>query len=995
MRYAPESLVRVRRHLVVAPTLVLILALASCSSNVGSSLNAPEGLRVVERDGAVDLAWLPVDAREVLGYRVFVAPADPPSASFELAAEVGAATTAASIDGLTNFTPYRFVVRTVGATAVSDPSEAVLGAPFSVASVPIDGFESDEEGEVVVLADGSRFRLLAAEELTESDGPEPPDFDLAALGPASRRLGGDSLGRSTSHLPDQFTLAAFQTAIRNQGGRGTCQTFAAVAAMEAEYRHLGFGSRDLSEQFASHIYRMTRLRPPAPDAADVRENTLGTGGGGSVEGVFGRLLRYRIPVEAEAPYVGSASYGNPNQDGDVPRIDPSDDSVLQSVYDDWNLQDEPTAYQIPSPLTHTPFPRDALTHGAYGITGFSKVPATSRHDPSWYEQVLFSGQEIALGFCFRDGITDDDGVWRTGAADEGCRGHAVLLIGYDRSDPDDPVFIAKNSWGGSAYQRLEYAFVTDPGSFLSADVLGGVTDPGRGNVHPQITLGRWDLVYDGGLATLDINRMSGMFEPSSLDGQQDRRLGVLLGASGDTYRVNGAATVGASSTSIDLDFHVDFADPALDYETLSGTHFTGYVPAAEPVFMAGTFSPPGSASTFGFYAHKDGPLPSVFAGAAGDPYAYLGTWRLLGLGDEDHLVITQMLPTGVFSGVTTHDAATVTGTVDVVSETVSFAMDDRAGIAGSVFAYLHNGDPGTASGTFTRGTNPAGVALVRVGDVPSVEIDPLGTLRSDGEVSLGATALGFADPSAVSIEWSYQIGAGSPSVAFATSASGEVFTATVPCDDLILTARAVDADRGLEAKDVAALSCVPASDTRLFHADRTLSGWVNDNGKLGTAVSGDVLLVGDDGFDHGYRSFLTFDWNLPEDLVAIDTAEVTIFLNEVQGTPYSTLNDLRAFHADYGDTLDIGDFTGASYLPGAATLPFDGTSSFGSMTFDVTMAVQDAWANRAVRGDRLQLVLQFSVASDGDGQADLATFLAEDEPGTSRLPYVEITYDNE
>jgi hypothetical protein len=96
---------------------------------------------------------------------------------------------------------------------------------------------------------------------------------------------------------------------------------------------------------------------------------------------------------------------------------------------------------------------------------------------------------------------------------------------------------------------------------------------------------------------------------------------------------------------------------------------------------------------------------------------------------------------------------------------------------------------------------------------------------------------------------------------------------------------------------------------------------------------------------------------------------------------------------DYGDTLEAADFT-PSYLPGAATLPFDGTTTFGALTFDMTTAVQDAWDNRATRGERVQMALQFRNATDDDGVADRATFEAQDQPGTTLLPFIDITFQN-
>lgn len=963
-------------------SLALPVGLIACTAGPQTVVSPPSQVRVLERDSAVEITWDAVPGDGIGGYRVFYAPAEPANAQFELAREVDAATTSATIEGLTNFVAYRFAVRTVSEDGVSELSPIVLGAPFSVAATPLVGFEIDEAGTLAVLADGSRYRLHSREEMTITDGPEPPELDLASPGPAS------AVAPLADDLPDRFTLAAYQTPITNQGRRGTCQTFATIAAMEAEYRDLGLGSFDLSEQFATHIYRQSRLREPPPATAGARENTLGMRGGGNTGGVLSTLMHYRVPLETVAPYVGVSGFENPNQAGDVPRIDPSDDAIEQIVYNDWNLQDSPTAFSIPAALTFTPFPRGALTEAEYGVTGYAKLPTNLQHDPAMYEQQLVNGHEIIFSFCFNGGSSDADGVWRPGS-DDACGGHAVLLIGYDRTDPDDPVFIAKNSWGGSAYQLLDYEFVMEPENFLGAQVVTGVRDPGRGNVLPQVALGRWDLVYDGSLATLDINRLPGYYAASQLGGKQDRRLGLLTDDLGDSYRINGAV----DAADLSVEFHVDFAAPELDYETLSGTHFTGYLSPWDPLFMAGTFVTSAGSGTSGFYAHKDGPVASVLDGAADEPQSYLGTWTILGLDTGSHLVVTEMLSSGVFTGVTTHDGASVSGRFDLTAHTLSFTLADGAGISGDVLAYLHNDDFGTASGTFTRGADIGGIAVIRTADQPSVEIDLVGVLREDGNVDLRATAADFVDLADVSIEWSYQLGAGGASTVFASSASAETFTANLPCADLLVTARATDSSRGLSTQDVEAVSCAAQVDTRGFHADRDLSGWVNSNSKVGAASFGDVLLIGDDAFDHGYRSYLTFDWNLPEDLVSIEEATVTFFVDSVTGD-INQLGDLRAVHADYGDTLDASDYTGFTPLPVLLDVPLGSEDEFGSFSFDVTAAMQEAWDDRAVRGERLQLVLYFGAASDNDGLADQVTILAEDQPGTTLLPLVTIEYRN-
>ncbi len=978
----PELGGRVPRA-VLAVVLVLVVALSACRTTPPPSgaLPAPSGLWLQEQDGAITVHWDPVQDSRATGYEVLSG--DAGAASLTVAATVsGRGETQHELTGLANGSAYQLALRAVGEGSLrSDRSPVVLGSPFATSTTALVDIVADADGGTAVLEDGSRFDLLSEADLAFADGPSAP----GALAPAS--VGSRPLPAAAS-LPKVYSLAAYQTPIQDQGGRDTCQTFAGVAAIEAEYKHLGYGDVDLSEQYASHIMRIVALQDTPGTTAAVHENTIGVRGGWNSGTLFGRLQTYGLPLDTVAPYVAQRDYQSINQSGDVPRINPTDPSVSQRTYDDFNLQDEPTMYQIPASLTTTPFPREALTAAPYGVTGFHYAPANRRHDPTWYEQTLYGGDEIAFGFCFWGGGSDAAGVWRRGNQ-QACGGHQVLLIGYDRTDPNDPVFIAKNSWGGTSYQRLEYAFVTASSDPIQAVVVDGVRDPSRTELRPQGALGRWDLVGDGTGGTLDVTRLSGFYAAADLNGQQDRRLGAFFDPSDAPYRVNGSV----DAASLLLDFRIDFAHPALDYETLTGEHFIGTIARSDPTFLAGTYVPAGGGAPRGFYADKDGPFASVPGGATAEAATFVGSWRIHGLGVDSVLVIDSVLGTGVFSGHTTHDGGAVSGLIDLGAREVSFTMPDGSGISGNFLGTVHEDDLGTISGSYQRGANPGGLALIRVGDVPSVAIDSIGTLREDGSLTIRATASDFVSIADVSIEWSYQTSPSGPSTSMGTTSSGQALSTTVPCDDLLVTAHATDAGRGLEAEDVAAVSCQPQFETRRFHIDRDLSGWVNDNGKAGAASQGSVLYAGDDALDHGYRSMLTFPWNLPSGLVAITKAEVTVNLKTVEGDPYSGLLDLRAFQVDYGDTLEAADFT-PSYLPGAATLPFDGTTTFGTLNFDMTMAVQDAWANRATRGDRVQLALQFRNATDNDATADRATFEAQDQPGTTLLPFIDITFQN-
>jgi len=280
---------------------------------------------------------------------------------------------------------------------------------------------------------------------------------------------------------------------------------------------------------------------------------------------------------------------------------------------------------------------------------------------------------------------------------------------------------------------------------------------------------------------------------------------------------------------------------------------------------------------------------------------------------------------------------------------------------------------------------------VRIGDAPALDLTVIGPLREDGAVDLGATAVGFPEPLDVTIEWRYQREVGGPQTFIASSASGQVFAATLPCDDLILRVRAVDMARGLAVERVAPLACEQRERTVAFHLLRDRSGWVTSAGDVVLATSGNQLLVGDDAANVAHRSLMHFPFVLPDGLASITEARVSLSLQSVVGQPYTTLGDLRANAVDFGDAIVAADFN-AFPLPGAATLPFDGTTTFGTIEFDVTEAMQDAWAERASRGDRLQLMLRFMQGTDGNGAQDMALFSAQDAPGTLLLPLLWITY---
>ncbi len=82
--------------------------------------------------------------------------------------------------------------------------------------------------------------------------------------------------------PNSYSLAMWQTPIRNQGGRGTCYTFACIAAMEAMYNRAFGRILDLSEHYAFQLGKIGELYPDyMTNALPHESNTSYWGGQGN------------------------------------------------------------------------------------------------------------------------------------------------------------------------------------------------------------------------------------------------------------------------------------------------------------------------------------------------------------------------------------------------------------------------------------------------------------------------------------------------------------------------------------------------------------------------------------------------------------------------------------------------------------------------------------------------------------------------------------------
>lgn len=256
-------------------------------------------------------------------------------------------------------------------------------------------------------------------------------------------------------------------------------------------------------------------------------------------------------------------------------------------------------------------------------------------------------------------------------------------------------------------------------------------------------------------------------------------------------------------------------------------------------------------------------------------------------------------------------------------------------------------------------------------------------------VSFRAVVTG-ADGATPPVAWTYRIGAGGTDVPMGTVAAGQnLVVDDLPCESLLVRASTNVGGELLER--AIAVSCVASEGMRFFNATPERSGSVFGDGEVLLASDSSLLYVGDTSKDTGVRTMLRFPLNLPDAPLSIPQATLSFTIEGIDGLPYTVLGDLRAYRTDYGTSVDAGDYLSIP-LPGAAVLPFDGTTGTGLFHADVTALVNEAYAARATYGDQVQMILYFVIDSDDDGGNDLIRIHAQDAPGTYLLPALTVEY---
>ncbi len=453
-----------------------------------------------------------------------------------------------------------------------------------------------------------------------------------------------------------FPLAAVGSTLRNQGGRYTCITFASIAALEAAYKRQGFGDFDLSEEFINYMGKANWLHPNwnqpedsngngtiedtngngIPDEGSIfdkgaayRENQIGfTGGGGSAAWLKTLATGMYATEESAMPYMPAYVPGVDHTD--LPTSDPF-----------WQVSENTNDFNL-NPVNFTRFDSpDARKVDRYfsvksmrTICGWDGAPGCdSALTTTEVETILQQGTEIAIDFFVAGDL--DGAIWQYDADIPTGPGHAMLLVGYDKTDPRNPYFIAKNSWGPTSggvggdcgedgYTCISYAYLR----YVYAAAYIIEVNPPR-DWDKVSFYGRWDLSFDGHHGTLDISHMpgtqDGIFEDWRFDRFPDHRVGTFYDETGTAFRVNG--TIAGNR----IDFYIDGSTPNLRWDQLSGRHFTYYLFADDGDTMTGFYTDP-DLSIYAGYARRtfdgSGFLAEQVSSQDLTPTGFLGHWHV-------------------------------------------------------------------------------------------------------------------------------------------------------------------------------------------------------------------------------------------------------------------------------------------------------------------------------------------------------------------------------
>ena len=432
---------------------------------------------------------------------------------------------------------------------------------------------------------------------------------------------------------DAYSLAAYQTAVRDQGGRGSCYTFAAVAAIEAQYKRKYGLHLDLSEQYTFHMNKAGELYGDYVTNTTPHENNSCLWGFQGSSDIIGKLQRSLLPTEADAPYTSQAA--------------------LVAVAGDLGWSATQEQLDIVE-FSEVDIPTAARWNCRYGVAAWSSIPDLS---PAGIEQIIGADREA---------IVDVNLKWRFDPArnaydydrSSAGGGHVFLIVGYDRTAQ---TFEVKNSWGGTALINVTYDFVRN--CVNGGTYVRDVVDPNTVAQPAAKWLGNWNMDHDGWRGRLLIRRHT---DYRNVDPTAPTKLGNYYPVTGGRRDVNGYFVQGGQG----MVFYIADTEARVVPGTLTGQRFDVWNFSWDPANAAGTTTWAGT--PFGVVLRRS-PIQQSRGGSFATEW-WLGNWRMNHDGWRGTLAWHQQIPIPFFGvilqGTYTLDGRQPIGVTGVLSHGV-------------------------------------------------------------------------------------------------------------------------------------------------------------------------------------------------------------------------------------------------------------------------------------------------------------------------------------